>query len=249
MSKKALELEKTKSITTSSLELPVSVELPKTKENGAYVLDNAIDKVSSIRVRLDRLIFTLIIVSLFGLMVDPLKIYEIKIWDIGADLSGKILGLIITIALAGIFTLIGSNLIDYIKKRAILEKYAEQLLPEIESNERADILVHASFYEFMYELDILQKELRLPASLILILIFYFSHFVAILQIFNFFGKDSPISYLSVALLLIYFFELYKTFVRSTIKSKKDALGSIMVKLLLASLVVAITVGSIFFFAL
>lgn len=210
------------------------------RHRGEYILDKAINKVYNARLRLDRLVFMLIIVSIFGIIIGyyPPEEDKYKISIMGADLSipRQTFSIIIAVVLTGIFTVIGSNLIDYIRKRSLLDKYAEKIFPDIDEKERNDILVHTSFYEFMYRLDTFIGELRLPASLLILTIFYFSHFVAIFQVFNCFGKENPISYVVSVALVLYFFQLYKTFVRSIIKTK-DKLGKLMIKYLWVSLLI------------
>ena len=217
----------------------------KTSLRGEYILDKATNTVSSIRIRLDRLIFILLIVSLYGLILSFSTKAEITVpLGVEVPIPREAFSLLIAVVLTGIFTLIGATLIDYIRKRSLLEIYAKDVLPEIPEDEQADILVHASFYEFMYELDIYKGELRLPASLLLLLIFYFSHGIAILQIFNCFGGDNPIPYLITLVLLAYFSALYRTFVRSAIKSKAS-LGNEISRLLWLSLLVTGVVLALF----
>lgn len=234
----------------SEISSEISPSSSEARRRGEYILDKTISTVSSIRVRLDRLVFILIVISLAGILVGiyPPENGKVIIEFFGTPMPVPhyVINVSITMILTAVFTLIGSSLIDYIRKRSLLESYANEFLPEISAEERADILVHASFYEFMYELDIFKKELRQPASLFLLFIFYSSHGVAIFQIFNCLGGKNPYAYLISAGLLVYFFALYRTFVRSTIKSKAS-LGNVMVNLLWKSLLVTIAILGITLF--
>jgi hypothetical protein len=234
-------------------EMNIPTETPESRRRGEYILDKSVGTVASIRVRLDRLVFILVTVSIFGLItgLNPPENgqYEISILGSKTFVLQKYFSIIIAAILTGAFTLTGSNLIDYIKKRSLLESYAKKYLSEVSPEESADILVHASFYEFMYELDIYKKDLRQPASLFLLVIFYFSHAVAIYHVFICFSIYNPIPYVISIALLGYFFALYQTFVDSTIRAKKT-LGADIVSLLKKSLLFAVAVlGIILYFSL
>lgn len=147
-----------------------------------YILDKILDKILSIRTRLDRLIFILLAFSLVGIANIKPPTGDGLLSYIDIVIPEKHYNITIALVLLGTFAMIGSQLIDYIRKRHLLDIYAGKYLTEIGSEERSDILVPASFYDFMYELDLMVKNLRLHASLVLLLIFYFSHFVAFLHL-------------------------------------------------------------------
>ena len=194
-----------------------------------YLVDKVLEKVLSIKKALDRLVFTLLLLSILGLSMSNKSNLDEPIKILGIPIPAENFSLVISVFLLGTFAMIGLHLIDYIRKRDLLDKYVSDRYREVDKEEMLDILIPASFYEFMYELDERTDQLRWPASAIFVFIFYFSHYVALFHL----GKVSMPPYLDLFVFIIFvgvYVACYTVYITS-IPTGKEKLRSVILKII------------------
>lgn len=156
------------------------VSLNLSKEDSSFIVERLLDRIATLKKRIDRLLFLYITFILFGAIYRS-GFKEVDfIWNIKIT-TGNFYHLIITVALTIIFALIGSHLIEYSVKRNILDKI---LIGNKSFKDKGDIsktLIPGSFYEFMYSLDFYKRLdlLRELSAILILFCLYSGHYVAL----------------------------------------------------------------------
>jgi hypothetical protein len=209
-----------------------------------FFLENLINRIISVKKRLDYLIFILLVLTSFAMyyLTDVPKKFIFFQLD---GLDASVYHGIIAISSLVLFGIIGSHFIEYIIKRNMIDKELKvdpffkgkrwreekEKMEVEEGNEKlliiSSMMAPSSFYEFFYTLSLTARNLRGTAAVVLLLLFLLSHAVAYFHIIQLEIKYFIPEVLGVLWYVIYFF-LYREFVKS-IYRRKEKLYEMIIK--------------------
>ncbi len=204
-----------------------------TPTEATYIIDKIIENIGGIKKQLDKLITTLITISVIGYLRNEKS--DSIVYDsffIKFEISADQFSYFVVVTLVVIFALIGSLVIDYVYNRNLLDIQWKQInaLNPKKNNLFSQIPISANLYEYLYRLstnDFKKSLTRLwyPSTLILLNIFFLSHILAINKLIVS-RLDYTTKNVLVTLTIFTFLTLYFTFI-SSIKSISNKLGLIL----------------------
>jgi hypothetical protein len=207
-----------------------------------FVISQLVERILNLKKRLDRLVFMFIVVIVFGFLYtsdfknkEVLGVFTVKddmIYHVG-----------LTLLLSILFAIIGSHLIEYVRKRS---KINERLINNksfftSNSNEKTSLdiisetLIPVSFYEYLFRLDsnyYKKDSLRFLSVFVLFVTFFSSHTISIVHLFLSI-KNLYIVFPLIFLIVVILFLLYKEFVNS-ITNANNLLGKKIKRVILYS---------------
>ena len=214
-------------------------------EKQQYLLDQLVTQVSDLRRKLDQLVFTILVLTLFAATHFTVEgIDEVPVLSFIIPNNNTHYNLLMAAILYMTFAVIGSLLIDYFKKRALLDRYYNELIQSAGIEAPSEVLVRSSFYEYLYQLDQNWKNLRLPGAVLVLVLFYASSFTAMAQLLAAL-EEVWIGGVLCAVYTLLTFLLYRAFVVSVVAAK-PSLKRIMIRLLLVTLGLVVAVLGLYF---
>jgi hypothetical protein len=193
------------------------------------IIGSLVEKLAKIRTTFDLLLISLITLSLFAHLNKDKgqdSVIEIPVLKINVPYGDDFL-IIMSLIILGNFAMVGSNLIDYFAKRALLEVSLSRHFKEFNSKytnirkNAASIFVHNSFCEYLYRFGSLwPAKLYFPASAVMWLMFIYSQYVIVLLLGSAYGSGTLRFWLAIFIACIPVVPLYLTFFWSIMRAKK-----------------------------